>query len=238
MPRRNPFAARRTKAILSPALTPDEALKVFKAQRRVASGKSFETTLAQSHELYERQGVAMIQHLHPETGGGVVRHFKAAAVCDYIGYWRPYGADTGNPWPVAFDAKALNDATMRLPTIDPFATPKNQKAQAKDRARMQRQCQFLIDFTERGHPTALGFLLVFSEADDMGWVLLPSLLRALLNDAPVPLRSKLRNGTVQHHAPHFLGTSMLDMASGRPRIDWRTALLRLHPMLAAQSLTA
>lgn len=221
---------------LRPALTREEATNVLRSKKRVESGKSFEKTLAQSHEIYDRQGVAMLEHLEPPHSGPMgARFVTGSAKCDYIGWWRPYGKGEGNAWPVAFDAKSFNAPTLKLQVVDLMATPKVQKEQQRDRDRLKRQCQFLVDFTERGQPTALGFLLVFSLEDDMGWILLPDALKRILAGEALKLRDKNRDGTLTHHFPLVQGSTILEMAQGHPRVDWRRVLLQVHPLLASNA---
>lgn len=176
-------------------------------KRRRDSGNRIEAMLERTHQTYLLTGRAMIVHHHPPVTGvpGALR-FSGAGHVDYSGLIRT----PGHGRMMAIDAKGITgQSSLSVRKVMPISH-KNHKASLRERERLIRQAQLLVDFAHFGALTA--FLCVDTERE-RAWLMTE--VGRIARGEDVPIRSRDRDLW-----PAVPFATVAEIAQGAPQIDY------------------
>lgn len=183
------------------------------------SGKSFEAKLDRSHAILRQKGVAFVVKNHVATvrtrgrDGSVMLRATGRGFVDYSGWIK----EKSGMVPVCFDAKVVTGkAQYSLEGLQPH-----------QKATVIRQLTDMLEWYDSSDRLALSFLLFYCDEMETVWLAGPDAMRRLAAGLPVPIRKKLRDGTIEHDLPYARLSTMKEMAMGAPEIPWIAVALSL-----------
>lgn len=186
---------------------PTAIANATKALKRKQSGATSEQLFARTHDAYARAGRAVVVKQHPPVVGPPTSlHYSDGAYIDYMGAMAP------RAFTIAFDVKGCTGATkLDIPTLPPpYPDVKKYQRAKKDRDRLQRQAQLMIELRRMGAAVAFFAIDLHRERcwiiEDVGRI-------AQLE--PVPFRIRDRD-----LVPSVPFATVEQLARGAPAIDY------------------
>jgi hypothetical protein len=184
-----------------------------KATTQQRAGATSEQLFARTHQVYASQGRAVVVKQHPPVVGPPnALHYSEGAFIDYMGALAPRAMT------IAFDVKGCTGATrLDIPTLPPpFPEVKKYERALKDRKRLQRQAQLMVELRRMG--AAVAFFCVDLHRERL-WIVED--VGRIANLEPVPFRLRDRD-----LVPSVPFATLSELARGGASIDY----LRIWPI--------